>query len=94
MSWLIAIVAMVAALILFSRRFRRLLHLNRSKGGITGKLRQLGEDAKTASVRREILRRVSQDTADRLIKLAKLQHPGKTEHWYLDKVLYDLKRGR
>ena len=94
MAWLIAIVAMIAALILSSRRFRKLLHLNRSSKGITSKLRQLGEDARAAPLRREILKRVSRDTADRLVKLARVQHPGKPEHWYLDKILYDLKRGR
>lgn len=32
------------------------------------------------------------DTARRLINLEKVKHPGQSENWYLDKVIYDLKR--
>ena len=32
------------------------------------------------------------DTAQRLIDLEKIKHPGQPESWYLDKVVYDLKR--
>ena len=32
------------------------------------------------------------DTAQRLIDLEKIKHPGQSESWYLDKVIYDLKR--
>jgi hypothetical protein len=32
------------------------------------------------------------DTAERLINLEKIKHPNQSESWYLDKVIYDLKR--
>lgn len=32
------------------------------------------------------------DTAQRLIDLEKIKHPGQSESWYLDKVIYDLRR--
>jgi len=45
-------------------------------------------------LRRKLLNLVHYDTADRLIDSAKRQHPGKSERWYLEKVIYDLQRGR
>ena len=32
------------------------------------------------------------DTAQRLINLEKKLHSGQSESWYLDKVIYDLRR--
>ena len=32
------------------------------------------------------------DTAQRLVDLEKIKHPGQSESWYLDKVVYDLRR--
>lgn len=32
------------------------------------------------------------DTAQRLIDLEQVRHPGHSESWYLDKVIYDLRR--
>ena len=32
------------------------------------------------------------DTAQRLIDLEKVKHPGQSESWYVDKVIYDLRR--
>ena len=32
------------------------------------------------------------DTAQRLVNLQKVKHPGQSESWYLDKVIFDLKR--
>ncbi len=54
------------------------------------------ENAKCTNLRRELLNRVHsrEDTANRLIALAKQQNPGKSESWYLEKVIWDLKRGR
>ncbi|WP_414621841.1 hypothetical protein [Calothrix sp. CCY 0018] len=45
-------------------------------------------------LRRKLLNLVHYDTADRLISSAKRQHPGKSERWYIEKVIYDLQRGR
>lgn len=54
------------------------------------------EDAKCDQLRKEVFNRVKcrQDTADRLIALVKRQNQGKTERWCLEKVIWDLKRGR
>jgi hypothetical protein len=51
-------------------------------------------DIECAPLRRQLLKVVSQDTAERLITLAKRKNPGKPERWYLEKVLYDLQRRR
>lgn len=32
------------------------------------------------------------NTAQRLIDLERIKHPGQSESWYLDKVIYDLRR--
>lgn len=32
------------------------------------------------------------DTAQRLIDLERIKHPGQSESWYLDKIIYDLRR--
>ena len=32
------------------------------------------------------------DTAQQLVELEKVKHPGQSESWYLDKVIYDLRR--
>ncbi|MGV2830470.1 hypothetical protein [Myxosarcina sp. GI1(2024)] len=32
------------------------------------------------------------DIANRLIDLEKIKHPGQSESWYLDKVIYNLRR--
>lgn len=32
------------------------------------------------------------ETAKRLIDFEKIRHPGQLESWYLDKVIYDLRR--
>lgn len=54
------------------------------------------EQSKCDALRRELLGLVQQqeDVADRLIDNAKSQYPGNTESWYLEKVIYDLKRDR
>jgi hypothetical protein len=35
-----------------------------------------------------------QDVANRLIALERVKKPGQPTEWYLEKVIYDLKRGR
>lgn len=32
------------------------------------------------------------DTAQRLVNLEEAKHPGQLKSWYIDKVIYDLKR--
>ena len=58
--------------------------------------RNAGEAAICRPLNRELLTLVhgQKATADRLVNLEKLQHPGHTEHWYLEKCIYDLQRGR
>lgn len=34
----------------------------------------------------------NRSTADRLVSYEKSRNPGKTEQWYLEKVIYDLRR--
>jgi hypothetical protein len=57
---------------------------------------QTCQEAKCANLRRELLRRLHNrwDTAERLLALARHKYPGKPEYWYLEKVIFDLKRGR
>ncbi len=38
--------------------------------------------------------RGDREQAKRLLKQAKLRYPGKSERWYIEKVLYDLGRDR
>jgi hypothetical protein len=52
------------------------------------------EDVECAPLRRKLLILTRQDTAQRLIALAKKKNPGKSERWYLEKVIYDLQRRR
>ncbi|MGL5804755.1 MAG: hypothetical protein ACRC2R_07705 [Xenococcaceae cyanobacterium] len=52
------------------------------------------EEIQCAPLRRELLKRVNAETADRLIRGEKIKHPDRSESWYLEKVIYDLKRGR
>lgn len=57
--------------------------------------RRTAEDARCAPLRKELLKLArSQQRAERLISLEKLRNPGKPESWYLEKVIYDFKRGR
>lgn len=46
------------------------------------------------SLRRAILKKVDRQTAIRLIDLEKRKNPGRSVSWYLEKVLYNLDRGR
>lgn len=54
------------------------------------------ENQKYLQLRKELISLVRgrQDAADRLIALAKRQNPARSECWYLEKVIWDLKRGR
>jgi Zn-dependent protease len=54
------------------------------------------EDVECAPLRRKLLNLVQNrwDTAERLIASAKRRNPGKSERWYLEKVIYDIQRDR
>ena len=57
---------------------------------------RIGEDRKCAALRRELLNRVHhrREIAERLLASTRKNHPGRSQRWYLEKVIYDLKRGR
>ncbi len=69
-----------------------LINRNRRRG--VGGYRAYQSDKGCKALRRKLLNLVHRDTAERLINSAKRQHPGKSERWYLEKVIYDLQRGR
>lgn len=54
------------------------------------------EEMRLSGLQRQLLNRVQQrsDVAARLLALERAKNPGKSEQWYLEKVLYDLRRGR
>lgn len=62
--------------------------------GLGEKFQKRFEEWNSASLKRELQQRVKSDTAERLMSSARIKNPGKSERWYLEKVLYDLKRGR
>ena len=69
--------------------------INKQKSSSWGNRYHSGKSDKGCKpLRRKLLNLVHRDTADRLISSAKRQHPGKSERWYLEKVIYDLQRGR
>jgi hypothetical protein len=50
----------------------------------------------TEEIDRNLLQAVKGDKAlaKRLLNHAREKHPGKSEKWYAEKVIYDLRRGR
>ena len=83
----IALILIVIAIILT-------LLINKNRHRVTNGYRPRQSDRATQALRRKLLNLVHKDTAQRLISSAKRQHPGKSERWYLEKVIYDLQRGR
>ena len=70
------------------------LLINKQRRGGGDRYYSRKSDRGCRELRRKLLNLVHYDTADRLIDSAKRQHPGKSERWYLEKVIYDLQRGR
>lgn len=70
------------------------LLLNKKRSSRGSRYYPRKSDRGCKALRRKLLNLVHHNTADRLISAAKLQHPGKSERWYLEKVIYDLQRGR
>ncbi|NJP08972.1 MAG: site-2 protease family protein [Leptolyngbyaceae cyanobacterium RU_5_1] len=54
------------------------------------------KDAGITPLRKQLLNLVKQrqETAEQLVALEKAKNPGKPERWYLEKIIYDLRRGR
>jgi hypothetical protein len=50
----------------------------------------------TIGIDRNLLQAVKGDKAlaERLLNHTRKKHPGKSEKWYVEKIIYDLKRGR
>ncbi|MEO1431878.1 MAG: hypothetical protein AAFV71_23015 [Cyanobacteria bacterium J06633_8] len=83
----IALIFIIIAIILT-------LLVHKKRNGGTNRYYYRKSDRGCKALRRKLLNLVHRDTADRLINSAKRQHPGKSERWYLEKVIYDLQRGR
>ncbi|MGC1220090.1 MAG: hypothetical protein WA883_21665 [Phormidesmis sp.] len=56
--------------------------------------RSTSQGASSSSLQRQLMTIVhgNKTTADRLVSYEKRRNPGKTEQWYLEKVIYDLRR--
>ncbi len=95
---LLQIVIISAVLIYAVKLLNEFLSSNASKTGglqgIGGWRQQTNQDVRCSSLRKKVLKRVDAATAQRLVKLAKLKNPQKSECWYWEKVIYDLERGR
>ena len=98
------VIFLIIVLVLATIIFVNYVNPSTSRKGILGRLksfftfgrgRKIGvTNGRAGSLRRELLKRVDSGTADRLIASARRRNPGKSESWYLEKVLYDLRRGR
>ncbi|AFY56996.1 hypothetical protein Riv7116_4577 [Rivularia sp. PCC 7116] len=83
----IALIFIIIAIILT-------LLVHKKRNGGSNRYHARTSDRGCKALRRKLLNLVHHNTADRLINSAKRQHPGKSERWYLEKVIYDLQRGR
>jgi len=85
LAWLICVALIVVALLLSKYNYR-----------VQNWFRHTREDIGCAPLRRKalMLTNYQQDVVDRLVALARRKSPGKTERWYLEKVIYDLQRRR
>lgn len=61
---------------------------------LTGFYQYWSESSACTKLRRELLTLVrgQQDIANRLLAVERRKHSGKSERWYLEKVIYDLRR--
>lgn len=82
MEYIILLLIIIAVILFF---------VIKSKGGPAGKVSTLRNRCKS-------LLNLPPDEADqvidRLIERQKEKNPGKTEEWYLDKILYDLEKDK
>jgi hypothetical protein len=63
---------------------------------LRGKSLSYLSDPKNRQLQKQLLTLLRGDTAaaKRLLKQQRQLHPGKSDNWYLEKVIYDLKRDR
>ncbi len=61
-----------------------------------GSSKKGGLGRKGYSLQKKLLRMLHHDqaTVDRLLRAAEYRHPGRSQQWYLEKVIYDLERDR
>lgn len=98
------VIVLIVVLVLATIIFVNYVNPSTSSQGILGRLKSFftfggvkksrSINSRAGSLYRELLKRVDSGTADRLIASARRRNPGKSESWYLEKVLYDLRRGR
>ncbi|ACB84025.1 hypothetical protein [Natranaerobius thermophilus] len=68
-----------------------IIYFIRQKSSVTSKENQLRKKCKALL---NLPPEEADDTLDRLIERQKEKHPGKSEEWYLDKILYDLEKDK
>ncbi len=68
-----------------------IFYVIRQRGGITSKENQLRARCKSLL---NLPPEEADQTLDRLIQRQQEKNPGKTEEWYLDKILYDLEKDK
>lgn len=66
----------------------------RNSGNFFSGFKNWQDEMQSGGLRSKLLKRVDKATAERLINAARFKTPGKSERWYLEKVIYDLERGR
>lgn len=62
----------------------------------SGRLKKGSLGRKGYTLQKKLLRMLHHDqaTVDRLLRSAEYRHPGRSQQWYLEKVIYDLERDR
>lgn len=92
----LGLVAVVWVIIRASEEFRSSPHRRSMDSQAQSKRHQGGLGRKGYSLQKKLLRMLHHDqaTVDRLLRAAEYRHPGRSQQWYLEKVIYDLERDR
>ncbi len=76
-------------------RQRLLIKLHFLRSDFGDRLQTFGENWQTQGLNKELLDLLgNQATASRLLDASRKNNPGKSQKWHLEKIIYDLKRGR
>jgi hypothetical protein len=63
--------------------------------GFGDRIQNFNKDWQTGALDRELIDRVrDRETAKRLLVASRISNPDKPKKWHLEKIIYDLKRGR
>jgi hypothetical protein len=63
--------------------------------GFSDRIQSFNNDWQTGSLDKELIDRVrDRETAKRLLEASRISNPDKPKKWHLEKIIYDLKRGR